>query len=44
VKGVNIQSVAKFNDSVYISEDVGYDKDGNIVFGRVGMPFVFDRL
>jgi len=44
VNGVRIESVAKFNDSVYISEDVGYDSKGNIVFGRVGMPFIFDRI
>ena len=44
VKGVRIESIAKFNDEVYISEDTGYDKQGNIVFGRVGMPFIFDRI
>jgi hypothetical protein len=44
VKGVTIQSTVKFNQDLYISEDVGYDKTGNIVFGRVGMPFIFDRI
>lgn len=44
VNGVIIQSVLKFNNEKFIAEDVGYDSEGNIVFGRSGMPFIFDRI
>jgi hypothetical protein len=44
VNDISIKSEVKFNDTFYISRDVGYDKDGNIVFGREDLPFIFDRI
>lgn len=44
VNDILVKSEVKFNNTFYISRDVGYNKDGNVVFGREDLPFIFDRI
>lgn len=44
VNGIRVESEVKFNEKFYISRDVGYNQEGNIVFGREDLPFIFDRI